>query len=75
MAQEVYARAPIVEASFDVRVRVPATATLTNLAQVKDEAYLDLFKRPTKMEIKIEANQADSSSTCGGLKYAVRIFI
>jgi uncharacterized protein (TIGR04255 family) len=52
--KEIYAKAPIVEAVLDIRVRTSTIPTLEDLSLITDEAYPEPFRRPFQLQVKIQ---------------------
>lgn len=52
--REVYARAPIVEAVLDIRVRTSAIPELSALSLIADSAYPEPFRQPFQLQVKIQ---------------------
>jgi uncharacterized protein (TIGR04255 family) len=53
---EVYKNAPIKEAALDIRVRSLVDLDPEALETAKDPNYPELFLKPTKVEVRVEAN-------------------
>lgn len=62
MDTSVYANAPITEATFDIRVRLPASVTMASLERVTDPLYPDIFRHPTRVEIRVAESEATPSA-------------
>jgi uncharacterized protein (TIGR04255 family) len=56
--REVYAKAPIVEAVLDIRVRLRATPDLQTLSGISDPAYPDNFRQPFQLQVRIQGGVA-----------------
>jgi uncharacterized protein (TIGR04255 family) len=56
MAFEIYKNAPITQAALDIRVRSAVDLDIDSLLAAKDPKYPDLFLRPTKVQVHVEAN-------------------
>ena len=56
LSREVYKNAPITEAALDVRVRTAVDIDVESLSVGQDPLYPDLFRKPIKMEVRVEAS-------------------
>ena len=56
LSREVYKNAPITEAALDIRVRTAVDIDVESLSAGRDQLYPELFRKPVKMEVRVEAN-------------------
>ena len=62
MTTEVYPRAPIVEAAYDVRVRSGVDVTAESLSGIRDARYPELFRSPARVNFRVEGFPDDTSA-------------
>jgi uncharacterized protein (TIGR04255 family) len=63
MAFEIYKNAPIKEAALDIRVRSASDLDIEKLSMAKDSNYLELFRKPSKVQVRVEANNETQSAS------------
>jgi uncharacterized protein (TIGR04255 family) len=68
MTTEVYPRAPIVEAAYDVRVRSGNDVTPESLSGIRDPNYPDLFRSPTRVNFRIEGAPDVTSAEASNIR-------